>query len=90
MLVLNLDQMTLSLKSQVYHLRERHQMGLPFKYFLQAGILDMKTEAWSKINENESFIGVIYSKIAILEGTLQGISLPLDRNRQGMWVSVVF
>lgn len=38
--------------------------------FLQAGILTRKSEAWSKINEKESFIGVIYSKIAILEETL--------------------
>lgn len=35
-----------------------------------AGILNRKSEAWSKINEKESFIGVIYCKIAILEGTL--------------------
>lgn len=39
----------------------------------------MKSEAWSKINEKESFIGVIYSKIAILEGTLTS---PLLASRQ--------
>lgn len=36
----------------------------------QAGVLNRKSIAQSKINEKESFIGVIYSKIAILEKTL--------------------
>lgn len=37
--------------------------------FLQAGILNMRSEAWSNVNEKESFIGVIYSNIAFCEGT---------------------
>lgn len=32
--------------------------------------MSQSSSAWSKINEKESFIGVIYSKIVILEGTL--------------------
>lgn len=37
---------------------------------LQAGILNSRSEAWSQINEKESFIGVIYWKTPILEETL--------------------
>lgn len=37
---------------------------------LQGGILNMKSEAWSKINEKESFMGIIFPKTAIVEATL--------------------
>jgi hypothetical protein len=57
---------------------------------LQAGIPDTKSAASSEINEKESFIGIIYSKITILEGTLTSHLLASRQNTQGIWVSVVF